>query len=241
MGSSHQKADDMNCAIVIPVYKDRLTTNEARSLTQCLRILGHYPVILVAPERMNLDAYHHIAGKQLPAVRFADAYFVSVRAYSRLLVSRLFYRRFTDYSYILLYQLDAWVFRDELKYWMDKGYDYIGAPWIIAPPLSSKRSMLNISDRLAGKVGNGGFSLRKIRTHLRWCPMIRFIFRLLPKNEDMLWTLFAPFRKPTAYEALQFAFELEPAQSFLLNNQQLPFGCHGWEKYQPDFWKQHIS
>ena len=230
----------MNCAIVIPVYKDQLTANEIRSFKQCLRVLGHYPVILAAPEHLNPNAYHQFAGKQLPVVRFADSSFVSVRAYSRLLVSSSFYRRFIDYHYILLYQLDAWVFRDELRYWTNKGYDYIGAPWIIPPPLPSKRSLFNISDRLTGKVGNGGFSLRKIRPHLRWSPVMQLFFRLLPKNEDMLWTLFAPFRKPTAREALQFAFELEPAQSFLLNNHQLPFGCHGWEKYQPEFWEQHI-
>ncbi len=231
----------MNCAVVIPVYKDQLTANEIRSFRQCLHVLGHYPVMLVAPEHLDPDAYHQVAGKQLPVVRFADSCFVSVRAYSRLLVSSGFYRRFADYNYLLLYQLDAWVFRDELEYWMDKEYDYIGAPWIVAPPLPSKRGLFNISDRLAGKVGNGGFSLRKVRAHLRWSPVIQLIFRLLPKNEDLLWTLFAPFRKPVAREALQFAFELEPAQSFLLNNRQLPFGCHGWEKYQPEFWEQHIS
>ena len=31
---------------------------------------------------------------------------------------------------MLIYQLDAYVFKDELLNWANKGYDYIGAPWL---------------------------------------------------------------------------------------------------------------
>src|SRR6185312_14561683 len=59
------------------------------------------------------------------------------------------------YKYILFYELDAWVFRDELNYWCTKGYDYIGAPW------------LDSSTKQIVGVGNGGFSLRKVNSSIR--------------------------------------------------------------------------
>ena len=68
--------------------------------------------------------------------------------------------RFKDYAYILICQTDAWVFRDELDYWCNQGYDYIGAP-IYFP-----RSEQHFMDIFFG-VGNGGFSLRKITHCLR--------------------------------------------------------------------------
>jgi hypothetical protein len=36
-------------------------------------------------------------------------------------LSASFYERFLDTKYILIYQLDAFVFKDELQEWCDKG------------------------------------------------------------------------------------------------------------------------
>jgi len=133
------------------------------------------------------------------------------------------------------------VFQDDLSHWCKLDYDYIGAPWLEAPPITSgKKPFINISNFLINKVGNGGFSLRKVKPHIKWAWWVSFIFKFFPKNEDILWTLLAPFKKPNEIEALQFAFELNPEQSYELINEQLPFGCHAWEKYNPTFWKRFI-
>ena len=63
-----------------------------------------------------------------------------------------FYARYAGCEYILLYQLDAWVFEDRLDEWCDKGYDYAGAP-LFAP---------GSSDLQCARTGNGGFSLRRV-------------------------------------------------------------------------------
>ena len=42
------------------------------------------------------------------------------------MVSPLFYLNFKKYRYLLIYQLDALVFRDELLEWCSKEIDYIG-------------------------------------------------------------------------------------------------------------------
>ena len=52
--------------------------------------------------------------------------------------------------------MDAWVFKDELQKWCNKGYDYIGAPWFEDYGSYEKGNRL-------WRVGNGGLSLRKVK------------------------------------------------------------------------------
>ena len=228
-------------SVLIPVYKSSLSSSEARSLAQCLQVLGAHPIQLVAPAGLDTSEYDRSAGRSLAVEYFEPAFFGSVRGYSQLLVSKVFYQRFEAHEYILIYQLDAWVFSDQLLHWCRRSYDYIGAPWLDAPPLPAGTApLLNLSKYLKNKVGNGGLSLRRVQAHLRWAPWVSLVFKAIPKNEDLLWTLFVPFKKPAAEEALGFAFELDPAQSYRLNKEQLPFGCHAWEKYDAEFWKKFI-
>ena len=90
--------------------------------------------------------------------RFDPQFFGDAQRHGRLLLSEDFYRAFLDYEYILIYHLDALVFGDELLDWCRAGYDYIGAPWLLSP---------DTPHITAPKVGNGGFSLRRVRSFLR--------------------------------------------------------------------------
>ena len=233
----------IEAAIVIPVYKPTPSQAEINALKQCIRILGKYPIVLIAPLGLDISLYTPYLEKHTnySTIFFSPTYFQSVTGYSKLMVSKLFYKRFTNYRYILIHQLDVWVFRDELNKWCALNVDYIGAPWLEAPPnTSGKQPVFNLSNRLVKQVGNGGFSLRKVKPHLKWATWASFIFKLMPKNEDIIWSLFVPFKKPNYLKALAFAFEMNPEQSFELNKRQLPFGCHAWEKYNPEFWKMYI-
>lgn len=148
--------------VVIPVYSPSLTPNEALSLGQCLRVLGNYPITLVTHRDVDVRVYENAfleAGKPFKATYFDSSYFTSVYAYSQLLLSKAFYERFKDYEYMLIYQLDGFVFRDELEDWCSKKYDYIGAPWL-------KHYGVNYEGHELWKVGNGGVSLRKIETFM---------------------------------------------------------------------------
>jgi len=232
----------MKIAVVIPVYKEVAEPNEKHAFWQCTEVLDRYTTILVAPEQLNTTYYEALTPKPLTIQRFNDAYFKHVTGYSRLLTSRHFYQAFAAYDYILIYQLDAWVFTDDLLVWAEKGYDYVGAPWLEPPPIPpGKKPIVNLSKRLVNQVGNGGLSLRKIKSHIKWSFWATWMFMLLPKNEDIIWTLFVPFKKPSANEALHFAFERNPTQSFERTHHRLPFGCHAWQKYQPDFWSKYIK
>lgn len=270
-------------AIVIPIYKKNISENETLSLLQCFKVLGKYPIIFVCPKSLDTRFYEDLCksnGIEFKAERFQDKFFKGLVAYSRLLLNINFYKRFENFDYILLYQLDAWVFSDDLKIWMDKGYDYIGAPWFEGwDKVDSDSEMLPIA-------GNGGLSLRKVSSVIKVlsCP-IRYVrdwddvFYTFGKNrlisnilnvpklllkrygfgnltyfffkqteifEDMFFVKFASklnkdFKIALPEDAMYFSFEANPSRLYEITNNTLPFGCHAWEKYEPEFWEKFIT
>lgn len=151
-----------SCIICIPVYKPLLNEQESESLEQCIRIFHKHNISLFCPHNLNIEKYQEIfnkLNKTFTCERFSNKNFRNRDAYSKLLLSQYFYRRYIKYDYMLIYQLDAWVFRDELMYWCNKNYDYIGAPW--------KLDVLNkIVCFSPEHGGNGGFSLRKVSSFI---------------------------------------------------------------------------
>jgi hypothetical protein len=84
--------------------------------------------------------------------------------------------------------------------------------------------------------------LRKVRSFLRILAVWQKKALSWPYYEDTFWAFFATsydpfFKVPGFDEALEFAFEHSPAKCFELNKGRLPFGCHGWEKYDIEFWR----
>ncbi len=62
-------------------------------------------------------------------------------------------------------------------------------------------------------------------------------------NEDIFWGLVAPgrhdyFSVPSPKDAVGFAFETAPEYLYELNGYKLPFGCHAWQRYNPQFWRE---
>lgn len=146
------------CIVIIPVYNPHPEITEKASFRQTLRVLHKFDTCIVTHARCSLSTYQSIAEKEnrtFDIQLFESKYFESVSGYNDLCMSIEFYKRFDDYRYMLICQLDAWVFSDQLDYWCDKGFDYIGAP--IYYPHNDKQ----FTNILFG-VGNGGFSLRKI-------------------------------------------------------------------------------
>lgn len=251
--------------IVIPVYKDELDINEYKSLCQCLKILNKHRICLIGPEQLDYSVYNDIFSRYgivLEIEVFESVFFKSITGYNKLMLSKLFYDRFASYEYMLIYQLDAYVFKDELDYWCEKGYDYIGAPWIkLDGKLDDKKS------------GNGGFSLRKIESFISLFEyegillsfkglcyfynyrgiLHRSIYILAGLlgirnhlkdftstniiNEDLFYSLLKykrgnKFRIPECDESMYFSFEKSPAMLFEKTGHTLPFGCHAWYKYE---------
>lgn len=254
-------------AVVIPVYKRELAWNEEISFRQTLRVLGSHPIIMVCPETLDLAKYNAIAGEYNRTIyreSFEDRYFANIAGYNRLLLSEEFYGRFERYEYILIAQLDTYVFRDELAVWCSKGYDYIGAPFYGAS-----------LDVKHGSVGNGGLSLRRIGAFLNYfngkmhvVPLSQIALWIdlsaKPYTRWFIWLLmaFGWHNTPRSF-ANKFNYNEDKFWSSTLNNSsyelmkpsaedaikfawerfpgelykhigRLPFGCHAWEKYEYD-------
>ncbi len=231
-------------SIVIPVYKETISEFERIALQRCNKILSAYPAQFVAPESLDMQAYT----KELPdasIIRFPEKYFKDTYTYSKLLTIPRFYKAFTGSEYILIYQLDAYVFKDNLEYWCKSGYDYIGAPWVNEDWIHQlkKDIRINFSSKWIRKVGNGGLSLRKVKSSLKASRYLYFLALIWWKNEDVFWSnvvprLF-PYKIPSVQTALKFSFDLDPERCYELNDRQLPFGCHAWDKNY-SFWKTFI-
>ena len=242
----------MKAAIVIPIYKTELTEIEKISLNQCNKVLGDNDIFYASPKGLNPSE------KLLPFKNeeFDPEYFKDIQGYNRLMLESHFYERFLNYDYILIYQLDAFVFRDELATWCDKNYDYIGSPWIATQNIFSKLLKPFASKKIKKrapiffKVGNGGFSLRKTKTFYEISKKLENNIKEQLKNkeeiyaiEDVFWSLKVPaffpeFSIPDYKEAVKFSIDRKPELALKLNKNELPFGCHGINKGKViKFWK----
>lgn len=260
--------------VVIPLYKKELTASEWFSINRTLTTLAQYPIVIVCPQHLAAHFAQVSQNWPHPAIAieaFENHFFTSVAGYNQLLVSRPFYERFAQFTFMLIAQTDALILSDQLAYWCERNYSYIGAPFFAGFAHPEKPL------RMIG-VGNGGVSLRKmsdfIKTfdQVRYLPNFlapkpkslidvtgiaryvrhRFVFTvnrwpLLPKvNEDVFWGMLMPrsaafFQVAPITEAVAFAFDNEPAYLYAQNGQRLPFACHAWERFDLPFWQKTLA
>jgi hypothetical protein len=254
--------------VLVFTHKPGLDWYEEISLRQCEKVLGgRHPIRLVCPEGLDVGAYLKMAPSLMP--EFVPARFLaSIEAYNRFKISSWLYRRFHKFDFILTYELDAFVFRDELLDWCREGWDYIGAPWF------EGWQEATLGAPFIG-VGNSGFSLRRTKPCLQISKSVEWIHRLLPhrlyhsekfrsfipysplkdlmklagytdQHEDDFWAGFVP----KAYPSFQVApyekanrFSLEANARHILEDgtAKVPFGCHAWHSCDPDFWRPRIE
>jgi len=251
--------------VVIPVYKKFLTKTEEESFKQCLNVLKNHPIYLAKPASLDIDEITQNY-EQLKIESFGDDFFIGIDGYNRLMLSEQFYSRFNDYEYILLYQLDAFVFSDQLVKWCALGYDYIGAPWIPNRTIPKRFFFLKIKRKIYQWMnrrnstrnglhhsqydylsGNGGMSLRRISTILK--VLHKLNNRLTPYlershhsyNEDIFFSVESNrykkyIKTPPFNEAIYFSWESHPSAALAHCNNTLPFGCHGWNKLHTEQW-----
>ncbi len=262
-----EHTDNKRVIVVIPVYTDSLSADEHLSLARLMDILGSFPITIVKPHSLSGEKFRELY-PTLHFESFPDNFFNGIKAYNTLMISDVFYERFLEYDYMLIHQLDAYIFRNELLQWCDYGYDYVGAPWVrravyeyplIREYMKLERwvnSKLKKPDRqsIYNRVGNGGLSLRRVRSHYDVtinCKEAIGIYKNARQyhlyNEDVFWSvevnrwLETPFKYPDYIKALGFSFDKHPDYCYKLAGKKLPFGCHAWNRsHVIKFWKQHI-
>lgn len=250
-------------SVVVTFVWRTMNEREQCAFHQGVKILGNHPFYIIHPQSFSVDylkrQYAGIQSLPLP-----DENFRSVDTYNQMLLSPWFYALFSDYEYMLIYQIDAYVFSDQLDYWTTMGYDYIGAPWMLndklyersigqwVTRLLQRRPIYNHhihSAHLFHRVGNGGFSLRRI-------PKMQ---EIMEKNQQLLHSLEGKHERqedvaisiilkekeqlniPSWKLALYFSFEKAPAKCFELTHGVLPFGCHDTnQRNWNSFWKYYI-
>lgn len=248
--------------VVVPVYREFFGELEEKSFLQCCEVLKDYEIVIIHPEGLNYSYLFQI-NQRITTESFPKYYFENISGYNELLLSPSFYERFSDSEFILIYQLDAFVFKDALKEWCEKDYDYIGAPWIATQHNKIVMKILALFDskkkkerkQIFYKVGNGGFSLRKVSSHYKIAKeqesfisdFLRADKKAIYAIEDVFWSLKAPefdmnFKIPDYKEAIFFGMDRKPNLAMKLTNNLLPFGCHGINKPKViEFWRPIID
>lgn len=248
--------------VVIPIYTLDLDEIELLALRQCFKVLGHHDIAIVKPQSLDLSPLAGLIGGE-PHYRveeFEDSYFAGREGYNRLMLSTDLYRRFLDSRYIFIHQTDVYVFREELDDWCQRGYDYIGAPWL---PAIGDVSGWNLPQRalyqlrrvlgknksschainLKYRVGNGGCSLRHTRHMLEAAQKLAPEFNeinSLPyspeKFEDVVWSVRVNELCPGALkiapwqEAVHFSIESHPTMAMRLTGGKLPMATHAFAR-----------
>lgn len=242
--------------VVVSLYKPELDADERLSLAHNAEVLHRYPHVLLVPKGMPTDSVLSALpdGIDVSVIEVSTQWLGRVNGiagYNRMMLSREFYDMFADCEYILICQTDAWVFRDELADWCTRGYDCIGGVWwrrgVWSLPVI--RWFFPKNRKLYGKVGNGGFSLRKVASFRRACDELRkraaFYLRHTHHtySEDIFWAVEPKwFAYPSMEVATHFAFDNHPDRcERLIGKGNLPFGCHGWSKSaRRHYWQLYI-
>ncbi len=207
---------DKKVVILIPTHRPNLTASDKISLAHLKKYLSKYDTFFVIPKRISSKTFESLGYK---VKKVDNKFFGTLRRANEALLNKKFYLAFKNYDFMLLYQLDVLVFSDQLKKWVNSGYDYIAAPWFrpIVGYLSHKKGY-------PASGGNGGFSLRNIKKTLKildivnksatrssknhWIRKLWFALALLsgkshkiwlnapstdyPFNEDGFWSYEAP-------------------------------------------------
>lgn len=251
--------------VVVPLYTSALPEEERAALAWNVRVLSQHPLTIVCPESLDLTPLKDVLAPVRPSVEhFPEACFDGVAGYNRMMLSGQFYDRFAHFRHILVCQTDAFVFKDALHDWCARNYDYIGAPWISSERNALNREFFRFNNLFRRKkkhadylfkVGNGGFSLRKVRTMQRIVHEQRESIEQLLANpsdndhhiEDRYFSLVAPtkladMRIPDYHEAVAFCMDRRPQLAMRMNGGALPFACHGFNKKNvKGFWKPIIE
>ncbi len=138
-------------AVAIIHHKSIDNEHEELSVSHAKKFFKDYDVYSVTPSGVEIL-------NEFRKIHFEDKFFANYVDNNYLRLLPKFYEKFSNYQFLLIYELDSLVFADNAIDFCSDQYDYIGAPWV--------RYLDNGSIEFIG-VGNSGFSIRNIESCLK--------------------------------------------------------------------------
>jgi hypothetical protein len=155
--------------IVIPIFKNfcDLTIGEKKSLHRSLEVFVNEDIVLLVSDSVSISGYKSGLTNKIIFKSISKTHFNNTDSYSKLLISSYFYSLFDHYKWMLICQLDAYVFNNDLHSYVDRNdFFFIGAPVVNA----------NIKDwDNQTWVGNGGFSLRRVDEFVKVSQKLEYL------------------------------------------------------------------
>lgn len=207
-----------NTCIIIITQLENLTDDKKQSFEQCLKIFGNkYQINVYIPDNISTKFYEQY--DQIKIIKLNSKHFESIYEYNNLICSLSFWKSLSNFKYVLIYQLDCWVYIDNLEYFVNLNYDYYGSPW----------PMWN------NAIGNGGFSLRKVNKIIE--ILEKYSYQKDYPNYDFPedgWISYKLELNKCPFEiAANFAIEI-PSTEILNTINSFPMGLHG--RYLKKLW-----
>lgn len=240
--------------IIIPVYKDKLSINEEKSMWNTIEKMRNCDIYFITYFGSHVKYYKKF--KNIKYAYFPHKYFKGTDSYNDLMLNVNFYLRFIKYRYMLICQTDAYILGNyqDLLYYVKTGYSYYGAPWV--EPMTGrylyfKRKYLFLQksnlvyDSLQNLVvqcyvGNGGLSLRDIDKTIKLLLSKWFVAKIWGVNEDGFFA-YHGLRNHVGYTVATVEIASGFAQEVLarktIRDGHPPFGVHAWEKFYPELLK----
>lgn len=257
--------------VIIPTHKSEFTENELKSIHNTCSILEKYDIYIIFPRKIRTEIVQKLSNLNILFAEYPNQYFNSMASYNIFLTMGCLYKDFESkgYSHMLIAHVDSYVFKDDLGKWCSTKLSYIGAPWFESGhnhdeikfigsgnggfSLRKISAFLNVIEKINQVQKHDhflvGLYLRFMKIFSKNFIIFRYFIRpVLIGNihEDTFWGMLAPnidteFVVANEKQSISFAFETYPEVLFEKNAQQLPFGCHSWENYNPEFWKKFIN
>lgn len=213
--------------IIIPIYKDNITKSllydEVESIYHTCELFKEHDIYFICSEKLNTSFYKRFNCK------FKYFEFSTQLEYSQLCLNYLFYNEFINYKYMLICQPDAYVFKNNILDWCNKGYDYVGALILFDDNMNPIFGDENINIHGYKNVAfNGGLSLRNIQNFYNVCLKYKNELKDETMHEDMYicFKLNDNLKITTIDDAIKFSAENQTYCIYPKVYNELPFGCH---------------
>ena len=257
-------------AIVTPLYRRQLSREEEISLRQLREHLGHYDRFIIAPEGLPLEGFddfrivrfHPRFFRGIPGynqLMLTRRFYEKFRAYEFMLIYQADALVFSD-------ALPQWCSTgwDYLGAPIFLGKTRVEENLLcLNGGLSLRRipaflSVLHarLPRQIAAICRGTPFmernaptrALKRVLVTLHQLGLVNVIPWLVHRNtchEDVVWSRYAPlfdprFRVAPSDVARKFSMEEEPSLEYEKNSRELPFACHAWTRWEPDFWRQFL-